>query len=80
MWFCGSRKDVIRILQMMRPHLDVKTHEANLALDYLLPATLAENQQERIYRAMRMAKVKGRKVVRNQWGTYATAAFAGSLD
>ncbi len=79
-WFCGGREDVIRILQMIRPHLDVKTHEANLALDYLLPTALTEAQQERIYRAMRMAKVKSRRVVRNQWGSYATANFAGSFD
>src|SRR2546425_8441775 len=27
MWFCGARKEVVRILRRLRPHLDLKAHE-----------------------------------------------------
>ena len=69
-WFCAARKDVIRILGKLRPHLDLKIHEANLALDYLLPESLTDAQQDRIYRAMKLPKCRFRLIVRNQYGAF----------
>lgn len=57
-WFCGARNDVIRILNQLRPHLDLKAHEANLALDYLENESSTTAQQGRIFEAMRRAKIK----------------------
>lgn len=59
-WFCSARREVRRILQAIHPHLDVKAHEANIALDYLLPEGLTDAQQDRLYRAMRLPKVRQR--------------------
>jgi hypothetical protein len=59
-WFCGSRPDIIRILQRFLKHdlLDLKAHEAKLALDYLLSGELTDAQQDRLYRAMRLPKCR----------------------
>src|SRR5262249_45358504 len=55
-WFCGSRPEVTRILQrFLDLHLlDLKAHEAKLALDYLLSGELTDAQQDCIYHAMRL--------------------------
>jgi hypothetical protein len=59
-WFCGSRADIIRILQRFLVHdlLDLKAHEAKLALDYLLAGELTDTQQDLIYKAMRLPKCR----------------------
>ncbi len=70
MWFCGARKEVTRILQMIQPHLDVKAHEAKVALEYMTASELTDEQQDRYYRAMRMPKINRGNFSRNQYGTF----------
>jgi len=61
-WFCGAKSEVVRILKQLLPHLDLKAHEAKLALDYLENDALTAQQQDRIFDAMRRAKIrKGRR-------------------
>lgn len=57
-WFCGKKEEVIRILQQLQPHLDLKALEAKLALDYLLGDNLTTARRVRIYEAMRRAKTR----------------------
>lgn len=59
-WFCGAREHVVRILNQLKPHLDLKAHEANLALDYLENRNLTAAQQDRIFEAMRRSKCRKR--------------------
>jgi len=60
-WQCGAREAVIRILKQLRPHLQLKAHEASLALDFLESENLTPAQQRRIYEAMRRVKVRSRR-------------------
>lgn len=63
-WFCGAKSDVTRILKQLKPHLDLKAHEASLALDFLESDNLTPAQQRRIYDAMARGKVRKRKLPR----------------